>query len=149
MKRSELKKILKPLIKECVKEAILEDGVLTHIVAEVAGGLVSQPVLETKNPVTDTDSTVRLQKNAFTPQQSTKMRAHKSKLMEAIGGGDAYNGVDLFAGTTPVAAQANATEQSTPLNGIEPQDPGVDISSIMGAVGRNWNAHMNEMKEGK
>ena len=147
MKKSELKKILKPLIKECVKEAILEDGVLTRIVAEVAGGLVPQPVLEKRAPAADTEP-ARLQKNAFTPRQSAKMRAHKSKLMEAIGG-DAYNGVDLFAGTTPVAAQANATEQSTPLSGIEPQDPGVDISSIMGAVGRNWNAHMNEMKEGK
>ena len=148
MKKSELKKILKPLIKECVREAILEDGVLTHIVAEVAGGLAPRAVLEVKAPIADTESTAPLQKSAFTPQQSAKIRANKSKLMEAIGGA-AYNGVDLFAGTTPVAAQANLTEQSTPLSGIEPQDPGVDISLIMGAVGRNWNAHMNEMKEGK
>ena len=40
MNKNELKKILKPLIKECIKEVIFEeDGALSHIIKEVAGGL--------------------------------------------------------------------------------------------------------------
>lgn len=148
MKKAELKKILKPLVAECVKETILEDGLLTRIVSEVAGGM-SKPITESA-PMTPTEDTTvtRMKRNAFTEQQSAKMRQHKNKLMEAIGG-EAYNGVDLFAGTTPAPAQASAEAQSTPLAGVESSDPGVDISNLMGSVGRNWNAHMNEMKEGK
>jgi len=53
----------------------------------------------------------------------------------------------LFEGTTPAPAQAAPTSQASPMSGQSPSDPGVDISSLFGAVGRNWNAHMNEMKE--
>ena len=41
---------------------------------------------------------------------------------------DAFNGVDLFEGTTPAPAQ---TEQGKgALSGVDPRDPGVDISSF-------------------
>ena len=40
MNREELKKTLKPLIKQCIKEVLLEEsGVLSNIVSEVAHGL--------------------------------------------------------------------------------------------------------------
>ena len=35
MDKAELKKILRPLIKECVKEVIFEDGTLSTIISEV------------------------------------------------------------------------------------------------------------------
>ncbi len=38
MKKNELKKILKPLIKECVKEVIFEEGALSTIISEVMKG---------------------------------------------------------------------------------------------------------------
>lgn len=68
--------------------------------------------------------------------------------MAAIGG-NAYNGVDLFEGTTPAPAQAAPTAQASPLSGQDPSDAGVDIGSLFGSVGRNWSAHMNEIKESK
>ena len=39
MNKSDLKKMLKPLIKECVREAIFEEGVLSGLITEVAQGL--------------------------------------------------------------------------------------------------------------
>ena len=92
MKKSELKKILKPLIKECVKETILDDGLLSGIISEVARGL-GQVQIEQPMPLpSKTDSMVeRMQRNAFSSEQSTKLQEHKSKLMAAVGG--EYNGV--------------------------------------------------------
>ena len=47
MKKNEFKKILRPLIKEAVREVILEEnGVLSNIIAEVARGLNSNLVNE-------------------------------------------------------------------------------------------------------
>ena len=46
MNKTELKKILKPLIKQCIKEVIFEDGTLSNIVSEVTRGLSTQVVTE-------------------------------------------------------------------------------------------------------
>ena len=49
MNKSELKKVLKPLIKECIKEVIFEDGTLSSIIAEVMRGTgTTQPIVESK-----------------------------------------------------------------------------------------------------
>ena len=48
MKKSELKNI----IKECIREVIFEDGMLTKIVAEVAQGMsIGQTVVQESAPV--------------------------------------------------------------------------------------------------
>ena len=46
MNKTELKKILKPLIKQCIKEVIFEDGTLSNIVSEVTRGLSTQVMTE-------------------------------------------------------------------------------------------------------
>jgi hypothetical protein len=148
MKKSELKKILKPLVQECIQESLLEDGLISGIIAEVVKGMgTAQPLVEAAPEPVDPVKE-RMRRNAFTSEQSTKLKEHKNKLMSAIGG-SSYNGVDLFEGTTPAPAQASATEQASPLSGQAPGDKGVDISNLFGSVGRNWSAHMNEIKEGK
>ena len=49
MKKEQLQKILKPLIKECIKEVIFEEGVLSNLIKEVAMGIGSQhPIVEAK-----------------------------------------------------------------------------------------------------
>ena len=51
MKKSELKKILKPLIKECIREVIFEEGALSTIISEVVRGTTgSKPILENRVP---------------------------------------------------------------------------------------------------
>ena len=39
MKKTELAKILKPLVKQCIKEVLLEEGILSNIVSEVVIGV--------------------------------------------------------------------------------------------------------------
>tara|TARA_B100001250_G_scaffold190052_1_gene163223 strand:- start:262 stop:708 length:447 start_codon:yes stop_codon:yes gene_type:complete len=148
MKKSELKKILKPLVSECIKESLMEDGLISGVIAEVVRGM-SAPVKAAPVPPTEDEvATERMQRNAFSPPQTDTLKEHRQKLMSAIGG-ESYNGVNLFEGTTPAPGQAAAQTQSSPLANQNPTDPGVDISNLFGAVGRNWNAHMTEMKERK
>ncbi len=120
MKKNELKKILRPLIKECIKEVLFEDGALSTIISEVVKGTSRpQPVMEAKVPKEENDH--RRQKNL----QEIKQR--KKKLLDSIGK-DAYNGVDLFEGTTPTRG---STQQSRgALKDVDPGDAGVDISNI-------------------
>lgn len=120
MKKNELKKILKPLIKECVKEVIFEEGALSTIISEVMKGTSgTQRIVETERPRQDFAERERKLKEA-------KMR--KRQLLDSIGK-DAYNGVDLFEGTTPAPAPRSGQGQG-PLDSVAPNDPGVDISSI-------------------
>jgi hypothetical protein len=148
MTKTEFKKMLKPLIKECIRESIFEDGVLSGIITEVANGMKTTDSPST-TPVAAADPTLqRMQRNAFKESQNPALQQGKAKLMAAIGG-NTFNGVDLFEGTTPAPAAQSLAEQASPLSDQHPSDAGVDITNLLGAVGRNWNAHMNEVKEGK
>jgi len=133
MKRSELKKILKPLVKECIRESILEEGVLSSVITEITKGLGAAPIVETqKKTVPETRSP------ETTMSVNQRLEEHKKKLMSAISS-DAYGGVDLFEGTTPAPGQTSATQMASPLGGTDPGDSGVDISGIMALGGKNWS----------
>ena len=122
MKKNELKKILKPLIKECIKEVIFEEGALSTIISEVMKGTSgSQPIVETR---------AQQPKQDFARQERKLQEAkeRKRKLLDSIGT-DAYNGVNLFEGTTPAPAPSSGQGQG-PLSDVAPNDPGVDISNI-------------------
>tara|TARA_Y100000592_G_scaffold94279_1_gene158795 strand:+ start:484 stop:900 length:417 start_codon:yes stop_codon:yes gene_type:complete len=122
MKKNELKKILKPLIKECIKEVIFEEGTLSTIISEVMKGTSgSQQIVET---------TAQRPKQNFARQERKMQEAkeRKQKLLDSIGR-DAFNGVNLFEGTTPTTAPSS-TQGQGPLDNVAPNDPGVDISGI-------------------
>ena len=125
MKKSDLKKVIKPLVKECIHEVLLEEGLLSNVVSEVAKGLSSNVVTES----------VRTQPPTKTKQTNTAIAEHRKKLMDAISQ-DAYNGVDLFEGTTPMAAQSEPQAGSIDLG--DPGSSGVDISSLMGGASQVW-----------
>jgi len=149
MKKAELKKILKPLVKECVKEIILDEGILSGVISEVARGIsgaqTSAPAPVRAEEKVDPEFE-RMRRNAFTREESTKLKESKNKLMSAIGS-RAYNGVNLFEGTTPTQGPLGETQMSSPMAGQNPGDPGVDIRDLFGSVGNHWNAHME--KKGK
>jgi hypothetical protein len=123
MNKTQLKKILKPLIKECIKEVIFEDGTLSTIISEVVKGTSGQPVI--KEAIQPAVQTERVQ------QKRKQLREQKRKMLDAIGR-DAYNGVDLFEGTTPApsASSQRSPHGSKALDGVAPNDPGVDISAF-------------------
>lgn len=127
MKKEELKKILKPLIKECIKEVMFEQGTLSTIVSEVVQGLGNPIISESRSTPAP-----KAQQRVETAQEASKRR---QKMIESIGR-DSYNGVDLFEGTTAAPAPRKESGQS-PFSGTDPRDPGVDISSLMGSS-TNW-----------
>ena len=132
MKKTDLKKLIKPLVKECIHEVLLEEGLLSNVVAEVTKGLNSAPVIteQVKKPV------------RTEPPKKRDFSENRKKLMDAIGG-DAYNGVDLFEGTTPTPAQQEQSAGSVDMG--DPEDAGVDISSILGQSSKIWES-MNKGK---
>ncbi len=132
MNKTELKKILKPLIKECIKEVIFEDGTLSSIVSEVVQGVGQQKIVETKQKFPTK------QKPQYETDEQAKARldAKRKKMMEAVGS-EAYNGVNLFEGTTP--APPPQQQGQGPLAGVDPGDSGVDISSVMGKSSAIWS----------
>ena len=132
MNKNELKKTLKPLIKECIKEVMFEDGTLSSIIAEVmrgTGAVQAQPIVESRQPVKPKP---RLETDE---EAKARMDAKRKKLMSSMDKG-AYNGVNLFEGTTPAPAPASTGGQG-PLDGVAPSDPGVDISSIFSGHSAN------------
>jgi len=146
MKKSEFKKIIKPIVSECIKESLMEDGLISGIIAEVVRGMSTpQPIVEAAAPKADPVAE-RMKRNAFSEEQSGKLKEHRAKLMSAIGG-EAFNGVNLFEGTTPAPAQGSPTQQANPMSGQNPTDAGVDIGNLFGSVGSSWGAHMNKVKK--
>ena len=136
MKKSDLKKAIKPLVKECIQEVLLEEGLLSNIVSEVATGLQGNVVVESKQ-----NTTQQLFKQQSRQQQPDQMKKRlseqKKKMLDAIGN-EAFNGVDLFEGTTPTPAQQQTSAGSVDLG--DPTDAGVDISSLLGGASQIWNA---------
>ena len=128
MKKSELKKVIKPLVKECIQEVLIEEGLLSNVVSEVVKGITDTTLVEQRKPVPQ--QIVREPKN-------TNLKEQRQKLMGAINK-DAYNGVDLFEGTTPAPAQASQGQAASPLGGTDPNDAGIDISGIMAVGGNRW-----------
>ena len=130
MKKSELKKILKPLIKECIKEVIFEEGTLSTIISEVMRGTSNtKPMVERREVKPDKSQQEQKRKKMKEKKQKRK------KMLDSIGK-DAYNGVNLFEGTTPTPAPVT-TQGQGPLDGVAPNDPGVDISSIFSGQSSN------------
>jgi len=136
MNKSDLKKLIKPIVKECINEVLIEEGVLSNIVSEVATGLQGNTITESRSaPAPERDVEVK-RKNA---QAAKKIQEHRKKMMDAIGS-DAYNGVDLFEGTSPMSPQESTQTKAGSVDLGNPGDAGVDISSIMGGASQIWKA---------
>ena len=136
MNKSDLKKLIKPIVKECINEVLLEEGMLSYIVSEVAVGLQGNTITETRTaPQPQRDAEVK-RKNK---EAAKKIQQHRKKMMEAIGT-DAYNGVDLFEGTTPMSPQESSQTRAGSVDLGNPGDSGVDISSLVGGASQIWKA---------
>jgi hypothetical protein len=137
MKRSELKQVLRPLIKECIKEVIFEEGVLSNIVSEVAAGLGGNTIVESNTQAIHNTAQLDEQKQYEAEQAHQKIQETRKRMLDAIGN-DSYNGVDLFEGTSP---PSQGSDQHSALAGVDPSDAGTDISQLFGGTSKNWS-HM-------
>ena len=70
MKKSDLKHLIKPLVKECIHEVLLEEGLLSNVVAEVAKGLQGNLVVEARQP----QANVQPREDAQMKHQAQKSR---------------------------------------------------------------------------
>ena len=110
------------MIKECIKEVIFEEGILSSIISEVVKG-TSQPLVESRQPTYQ-----QPQVDYEAKQRAEKER--RRKILDSIGR-DAYNGVDLFEGTQPLKeSRPTAPHGSKALDGIAPNDPGVNLAAL-------------------
>ena len=136
MKKSDLKQLIKPLVKECIHEVLLEEGLLSNVVSEVAKGLQGNLVVEARPPQANVQPREDAQMHRQAQKSREDLKEHRRKLMDAIGN-DAYGGVDLFEGTEPLHSSDPKQGQADLGN---PKDAGVDISSIFGNSSRIWEA---------
>lgn len=134
MKKADLKQLIKPLVKECVNEVLLEEGLLSGVVAEVAKGMQNNLIVEAQTRP-QVDSSQVIQKQVIKSKEHNLVT--RKKLMDAIGA-DAYNGVDLFEGTTAASPHSEPRPGSIDLGASS--DSGVDISSLIGGASRMWHA---------
>ncbi len=132
MKRSQLK----ALVKECVREIILEEGLLKTIVTEVAEGLNAGLVVESRQaPAPSHEQNFRKQ-----------MNDSRKKVIGSIGKSgyeDAKRKFDnpaLFEGTKPIA------DSRSPI-GVDPSSAGVGIENIPGMS--NWGNILDKMNKRK
>ena len=137
MKRSELKSI----IKECVKETLFEEGVLSEIIAEVAYGITkaqgllaesSTQLVEKAQPTPAADKAARL---AREEEHRKTLLETKRKMLNAIGDKKMGN---VFEGTEPLKAEGSHASTIPALQNRDPSDAGVDISGLFNLAGRKW-----------
>jgi hypothetical protein len=141
MNKTQLKQLIKPVVKECIQEVLIEEGLLTEVVAQVATGMTRQPIVENA-PKKNNDNLFNedLQMQRKSREANKKLQEHRKKLLDSIGN-EAFNGVDLFEGTEPLRQSGTTGESHRPsVLGDDPTDAGVDISSIMGNAGKIWQA---------
>lgn len=132
MNKQDLKKIIKPLVKECINEVILSEGLLASIISEVVTGLGTSPSLvEHSNTASP-----RINDNA---PNAKKLQETRERMLNAIGK-DAYKGVNVFEGLAPVPAAAPSASASAhnPLANVDPQDSGVDLSTYFAGMSDKW-----------
>lgn len=129
MKKSELKKILKPIIAECIRESLYEEGLLKSIVSQVVEGYSqgAAPIVETT--AVSVPSSDKINESQ---QMKAKLDSTKKQMLNAIGK-SSYGGVNVFEGTTPMRSAEPAA--GNVMEGVEPGDSGVDISKILN---NNW-----------
>ena len=134
MKKNDLKKLIKPLVKECIHEVLLEEGLLSNVVSEVAKGMQGNLVTETQTP-----QPTRAQERLPKVDKTKQILEQRKKMMAAVGA-DAYNGVNLFEGTEPLSSHETTTNAAGSVDLGNPRDAGVDISSLMGDASKIWQA---------
>jgi hypothetical protein len=125
MDNKELKAMLKPLIKQCIREVLVEEG-LGKIIAESK----TESVKETKE---------QPQVKKVIKEQTVQITEARKKMLEEIGkSGYMSNKFDPFAGTKPLTEAQASNAAAGPMSNIDPSDPGVDISNLLSGNKNTW-----------
>ena len=138
--KKELKQKLKPIIKECVQEMLLEEGLLSKVIFEVVKGtqlLKNNTSHQEKKNNTMKENKLKEEQKRLMEEKWELERERKRKLLDATGFQS-----NIFEGTEPLPTKGTTApaegSQAGALAGVEPGDPGVDIGGIMALAGKDW-----------
>ena len=142
MNKKELKALIKPIVKECINEVLLQEGVLSSVISEVMIGTQAAVLKEQAPTPSKPKRRMETDDEAMRRLQERKRQANnqKKKLLDAIGK-DAYGGVDLFEGTQALNSGGNpdsGTQAQGALSGYAPDDAGVNIDGLLNLSGNTW-----------
>ena len=141
MKKSELRELLKPIVKECVNEALFENGILAAVVTEVLQGVQGASVIRESAPAPRPQQVAEDDDKRQAAERAQRaLEEQKKKVLESIGK-SSYNGVDIFEGTTPLRSGGSPGKPAptgSPMSGIAPDDPGINIDALAESMGATW-----------
>ena len=120
MTKSEMKKIMKPLVKECLQEMLLEEGLLSNLINEVNKG---NKQIYSESTRRDPEITSP-KKQTQQPQSKPQINEVRKKLADSIGKG-AY--ASVFEGLDPTPSPGNLS--------VDDGDPGMDLSILSNIPG--------------
>ena len=133
MNKSDLKKILKPLIKECIREAIFEDGILSSLITEVAQGLGNINTAPQLQQVAQPTAPKKQQQNQSIMEAQNHLNEMKDSLQKATG----LHGI--FEGTKPMPSSGGGqSNKYGALRDKDPSDAGVNIDGLVKMTG-GWS----------
>jgi hypothetical protein len=128
MTKSEMKKLIKPMVKECMQEMLLEEGLLSNLIKEV---MKAQPIreIQEQRPVKMDATPFSLAEKARPQGKNSvsKISEARRRLADSIGNG-AYG--EVFAGLEPAPGGANI-----PSSSEDTGDPGIDLSMLTNIPG--------------
>ena len=133
MNKTDLKKILKPLIKECIREAIFEEGTLSGLITEIAQGLGNINTTPQIQQVAQSTAPNKQQQSQSIIEAKKQLNEVKDSLQKATG----LHGI--FEGTKPMPS--NGGGQSTKYGALRDKDPGdagVNIDGLVKMTG-GWS----------
>ena len=132
------RKDLKELIKECVREVVFEEGVLSELIAEVAFGITQAQTLLSETSKAASTPSPEIDDRKLEKERQKKLNETKMKMLDAIGN-DSMKGI--FENTTPlntVGVPNQVSAPGSPLAGRSPTDSGVNIDGLLGTFGQAW-----------
>ncbi len=139
MKKSQLKAVLTPIVRECVedviKDLLLKEGTLSRIIKEV-----NMANSGNAHPLQENRASPKIAQNDEVDELARKQRLQEArkKIYESV----KLPGMEaIFEGIQPIAEerQVGGSESAPPaLGDMDPNDPGVSIDGLMGAVGGMW-----------
>lgn len=104
----EMKKVMKPIVKQCLREMLLEEGLLSNLIGEVLRG----------QQRTSINESMRREPPEEKPKSKTTTQDERKKLIDKIGKG-AYE--NIFEGVSPMTTTGDPEAEG---------DSGIDLSML-------------------
>ena len=124
--KKQITTVLKPLIKECIKEVLFEEhGVLSNVISEVVKG-IQTPILESKKVTPTMEDLQDIEENRKNAEEERQRRI--KRLNESAG-------VSVFEN---MHTEVTDSPQGSPMSGVAPDDAGVDIDAITKIANGKW-----------